>query len=99
MPDPLGTPEWDLPRPRLIILHGEITDDIQARALEVVGSAYEDLMERAPNELPDLVAERGARGGGSDWTGFHLVDPTAVEHLADLARSHAPGSWRIELQV
>jgi hypothetical protein len=76
-----------LPRPRLIVWHGDVESEEDGRPLEVLRRAFDAVVGHGFTD--------GRSAGGNDWTGWHLPEPGYVDGLADTAHAVAKPWWRI----
>jgi hypothetical protein len=78
-----------LPRPRLIVWHGEPGDDpATGNALGVIHRTYRGVIGHG-------IVPGGRTAGGNDWSGWHFPDSEAIGGLAELATAIAPPHWTI----
>ena len=80
-----------LPRPRLIIWHGDPESDQDLDPLLVLRRTYSGLLEHGLGP--------GRSAGGNDWTGWHLPDREAVLGLGDVAAAIGRQWWKVLVDV
>lgn len=75
---PLQISEGVLPKPRFIIVHGEIEDEKEAAVLDIITATVSALVDHR-------LVEHNRTAGGHDWSGWHLPDPEMLIGLSELA--------------
>jgi hypothetical protein len=90
----LEIPTVLLPRPRVIIWHGDIETDAEARALDIVGRTVAATMDHGHGIT-------GRLAGGNDWSGWHLNNRIAVGWLGEIIGGLAEQfpHWHVIIEV
>jgi hypothetical protein len=88
---PLPIPEQLVPRPRLVIWHGDPETEEEQRTLALLDRAYYNTVAH--------LQLTGNRAGGNDWSGWHCPDLGMITGLCEFAASIAPAHWHLLLEL
>ena len=79
-----------LPRPRLIVWHGEPGEDHATDvALSTIRRTYHGMIRHG------IAAGPGVTAGGNDWSGWHVADPELIAGMVELVDAIAPTHWTV----
>ena len=77
-----------LPKPRLIIFHGDVETKYEADLLGI--------LRRTASSVAGHGLFTVLTAGDNDWTGWHIADPGAVLGMNDVLQAMgAPSHWRV----
>jgi hypothetical protein len=88
----LPVPETLLPKPRMIVCHGDVETKHESMMLEI--------LKRTADSVSGHKLYHVTTAGGNDWTGWHIEDAGAIQGMHDvLVALQPPTHWKIEIDL